>query len=108
MAREVLTDKNGLATGVSYVSKDDLQEYQVNGKAVILGASSCETARIMPRTATLISGDKTGAYKYLPESVNTFISRDAMQDRMKQAGFSDIVARPLTFGICVCYRGIRK
>lgn len=47
MAREVLTDKNGLATGVSYVSKDDLQEYQVVGKAVILGASSCESARIM-------------------------------------------------------------
>jgi hypothetical protein len=31
MASEVLTDKEGKATGVSYVSKDDLQEYQVNG-----------------------------------------------------------------------------
>ncbi len=63
--------------------------------------------KIMPITATLISGDKTGAYKYLPKSVNTFISRQAMQDRMAQAGFKEIVAKPLTFGICVCYKGIR-
>jgi choline dehydrogenase-like flavoprotein len=47
MVREVLTDKNGLATGVSYVSKDDLSEYQVLGKRVILAASSCESTRIM-------------------------------------------------------------
>jgi hypothetical protein len=26
MAREVLTDREGLATGVAYVDKDDLQE----------------------------------------------------------------------------------
>ncbi|HVF96287.1 MAG TPA: GMC family oxidoreductase, partial [Flavisolibacter sp.] len=47
MAREVLTDKNGQATGVSYISKDDMQEYQVTGKTVILAASACESARIM-------------------------------------------------------------
>ncbi|HUO09541.1 MAG TPA: bifunctional demethylmenaquinone methyltransferase/2-methoxy-6-polyprenyl-1,4-benzoquinol methylase UbiE [Phycisphaerae bacterium] len=64
--------------------------------------------KIMPVTATLISRDKTGAYKYLPQSVNTFISREAMQERMRTAGFGDIVARPLTFGICVCYRGVRQ
>jgi demethylmenaquinone methyltransferase / 2-methoxy-6-polyprenyl-1,4-benzoquinol methylase len=63
--------------------------------------------KIMPITATLISGDKSGAYKYLPQSVNTFISRQAMQDRMKAAGLVEVVARPMTFGICVCYRGIR-
>ena len=47
MAREVLTDKEGLATGVSYVSKDDLQEYQVSGRTVILAASACESARLL-------------------------------------------------------------
>ena len=47
MVREVLTDKNGLATGVSYVNKDDMQEYQVNAKTVILGASAGESARIL-------------------------------------------------------------
>ncbi|QMU28647.1 GMC family oxidoreductase [Adhaeribacter radiodurans] len=47
MAREVLTDKNGLATGVLYTDKTDLQEYQVNGKVVILAASACESARLL-------------------------------------------------------------
>jgi choline dehydrogenase-like flavoprotein len=43
----VLTDKNGLATGVSYINKKDGMEYQVNAKTVILGASACESARIL-------------------------------------------------------------
>jgi choline dehydrogenase-like flavoprotein len=47
MAREVLTNKEGLATGVSYVNKDDMLEYQVEGKVVVLAASACESARLM-------------------------------------------------------------
>lgn len=47
MVREVLTGPDGLATGVSYISKDDMQEYQVKGKTVILGASACESARLL-------------------------------------------------------------
>ena len=47
MAREVLTNKEGLATGISYVSKDDLQEYQVRGRTIVLAASTCETARLL-------------------------------------------------------------
>lgn len=47
MAREVLINDEGLASGVSYVSKDDGMEYQVNAKIVILAASACESARLM-------------------------------------------------------------
>jgi choline dehydrogenase-like flavoprotein len=47
MVREILTDGNGLATGVSYVDTRDLQEYQVSGKVVVLAASTCESARIL-------------------------------------------------------------
>ncbi|HEV8291103.1 MAG TPA: ubiquinone/menaquinone biosynthesis methyltransferase [Tepidisphaeraceae bacterium] len=64
--------------------------------------------KILPRTATWISRDKTGAYKYLPQSVNTFISRDSMQQMMRDAGFTDVQVFPLTFGICICYRGIKQ
>jgi demethylmenaquinone methyltransferase/2-methoxy-6-polyprenyl-1,4-benzoquinol methylase len=62
--------------------------------------------KIMPITATLISGDKSGAYKYLPKSVDTFISREKMVEMMAAAGFSTIEQFPLTFGVCVCYRGV--
>lgn len=47
MCREVLTDSNGKATGVSYVSKEDMQEYEVSAKVVILAASACESARLL-------------------------------------------------------------
>ena len=47
MAREVLTDSEGQATGVSYVNTEDGLEYQIRSKIVILAASACESARIM-------------------------------------------------------------
>lgn len=47
MVREVLTDSSGKATGVSYVSKDDMQEYEVSAKVVVLAASACESARLL-------------------------------------------------------------
>ncbi|RYF85132.1 MAG: GMC family oxidoreductase [Chitinophagaceae bacterium] len=47
MVREVMTNSEGLATGVSYVNKTDLQEYQVKGRTVVLAASACESARLM-------------------------------------------------------------
>lgn len=65
-------------------------------------------ARIMPHTATWLSGDKSGAYKYLPMSVKTFIDRDAMSGMIRDAGFSDVTQHPLTFGVCVVYRGYKR
>ena len=57
MVREVLTDKNGLATGVSYVSKDDLSEYQVTRKA----CDSCrQFLRIDPYYAKFQIGSTSG------------------------------------------------
>ena len=47
MAREVLTNSEGLATGVSYINKDDMMEYQVSGRTVIVAASACESARLL-------------------------------------------------------------
>jgi choline dehydrogenase-like flavoprotein len=47
MVREVTTDASGKATGVSYISKTDLKEYGIRAKVVVLGASACETARIL-------------------------------------------------------------
>jgi choline dehydrogenase-like flavoprotein len=47
MAREVITNASGKATGVSFVNKDDKQEYTVNAKVVILAASACESARLL-------------------------------------------------------------
>jgi demethylmenaquinone methyltransferase/2-methoxy-6-polyprenyl-1,4-benzoquinol methylase len=61
-------------------------------------------ATIMPRTATLISGDRSGAYRYLPKSVETFLTREQLLGLITSAGFTQAKATPLTMGICVCYR----
>ncbi|EON78792.1 Glucose-methanol-choline (GMC) oxidoreductase:NAD binding site [Lunatimonas lonarensis] len=47
MVRKVTTDDKGEATGVSYVSKVDMKEYKLRSRVVVLGASACESARIM-------------------------------------------------------------
>jgi choline dehydrogenase-like flavoprotein len=47
MAREVITDDNGLATGISYVDKTDMQEYKVSARVIVLAASACESARLL-------------------------------------------------------------
>lgn len=73
MAREVLTDREGQATGVSYVDKTDLQEYQVHGKVVVLGASACESARLLlnsksPRHPNGLANSSNVVGKYLHDS----------------------------------------
>ncbi len=64
-------------------------------------------AKVMPITATLISGDRSGAYKYLPKSVATFMPRADLEQAITAAGFKDTTSRPLSLGICVCYSATR-
>src|SRR5688572_16618393 len=45
--REVTLGKDGKATGVVFVDKTTGKDVRVKGKAVILAASACETARIL-------------------------------------------------------------
>jgi choline dehydrogenase-like flavoprotein len=47
MAREVTTNENGLATGISYVNTQDKREYQIRARIVVLAASACESARLL-------------------------------------------------------------
>jgi choline dehydrogenase-like flavoprotein len=47
MAREVTTDSQGLATGVSYVDKHTGEDRHVQARIVVLAASACESARIL-------------------------------------------------------------
>lgn len=81
-------------------------EFSLPKNPVLRGLYNFYFRQVLPRTATWISGDKTGAYKYLPESVNTFIGREEMMRMMREAGFEMVEQFPMTFGVCVCYRGV--
>lgn len=69
--------------------------------------SKLYTAKVMPRTATWISGDRSGAYKYLPASVETFMDRDQLSAMLMQSGFAAADHRALSLGICVCHRATK-
>ena len=58
------------------------------------------TERIMPFTATLIARDRSGAYKYLPRSVATFLSPQGIAQFAAASGFENIKCHSLTFGTC--------
>lgn len=65
------------------------------------------TKSIMPRTATWISGDKSGAYRYLPRSVETFLDRGRVLELMRASGLEEVRTKSLSGGICACYSGRR-
>ncbi len=83
-------------------------EFSLPENALLRGMYNFYFRRILPRTATLISGDRTGAYRYLPESVNSFIGREELMGMMRSAGFKTVEQHPFTCGICVCYRGVKN
>nr|WKN39642.1 GMC family oxidoreductase [Tunicatimonas sp. TK19036] len=79
MAREVLTNDQGLATGVSYVNKEDGMDYVIKAKIVVLAASACETARLMLNSKSSRHpnglGNSSGMVgKYLMDSTGSSLS----------------------------------
>ncbi|HEY7305902.1 MAG TPA: GMC family oxidoreductase [Bryobacteraceae bacterium] len=86
-AKNVIVDENGQAKGIAYIDRTTRKEVEVYGKAVVLAASCCETAKIMlnsrsshwPTGIANSSGQlgrnlvdhlyATSAYGYLPQLV---------------------------------------
>jgi demethylmenaquinone methyltransferase/2-methoxy-6-polyprenyl-1,4-benzoquinol methylase len=63
---------------------------------------------VMPRTAALIAGDRSGAYRYLPRSVSTFTTPAQLRQDMQAAGFADPTSHRLTFGIAAIHRATKR
>lgn len=83
-------------------------EFSLPENRVLRGMYNLYFRKILPKSATWISGDRSGAYKYLPESVNTFIGREQMMAIMREAGLSEVRQMAMTFGVCVCYVGVKR
>ncbi len=74
MVREVAVDKTGRATGVHYIDKHTRKDVHVKGRAVILAAGACESARILLNSKSRLfpNGLANGAGmvgRYLMDSV---------------------------------------
>ena len=59
--------------------------------------------KVVPFIGSLLS--RKDAYLYLPESVDHFLTRNNVCDKMKEAGFSNVIYKDYTFGVVSLYIG---
>ena len=94
--------------------REMLRVLRTGGRAVILeftrprngmarAVYEVYSSRIMPVLASWVSRDRTGAYRYLPRSVVSFLNAEQMIDRLTEVGFSDVTSTPLTMGVVTVY-----
>lgn len=62
---------------------------------------------LLPLLGRLVSKDKR-AYSYLPESVAAFPKKEAFCQILKEAGFQEVKAHPLTLGIATLFIGTKQ
>jgi demethylmenaquinone methyltransferase/2-methoxy-6-polyprenyl-1,4-benzoquinol methylase len=64
--------------------------------------------KVLPALATWVSGDRTGAYRYLPHSVLSFQGREEIISLLASAGFEDVSGHAMTLGIVTVYVASRR
>jgi demethylmenaquinone methyltransferase/2-methoxy-6-polyprenyl-1,4-benzoquinol methylase len=62
--------------------------------------------KVLPAVAGMVSGDKE-AYQYLASSIAAFYEPEELLSMMREAGFSHVERKPLTFGIVSIYVGVK-
>jgi demethylmenaquinone methyltransferase/2-methoxy-6-polyprenyl-1,4-benzoquinol methylase len=60
---------------------------------------------VLPLLAALIARDRSGAYRYLPRSIETFEPAGVLAGRLVRAGFVNVTTRAMNFRGVVLYRG---
>jgi demethylmenaquinone methyltransferase/2-methoxy-6-polyprenyl-1,4-benzoquinol methylase len=63
--------------------------------------------RILPLVGQLVSRSRDQAYSYLPASVMEFPDGEALAERLRTHGLTDVRWHPFTFGIATLYVGTR-
>ena len=64
----------------------------------------CYLRKVLPRLAGFLTGDRP-AYDYLNDTIESFPDRAAIAAEIGQAGFREVSAVPLTFGIVALHSG---
>ncbi len=62
---------------------------------------------LLPAVGTLISGDRTGIYEYLPDSIRKFPPPEPLRQLMLGVGFSEVYYVSLSGGIVAIHVGIK-
>lgn len=62
---------------------------------------------VLPRLGQMISRSKDNAYHYLPASVMEFPDGEALAERMRRLGLTEVRWKPFTFGVATLYIGVK-
>jgi demethylmenaquinone methyltransferase/2-methoxy-6-polyprenyl-1,4-benzoquinol methylase len=62
---------------------------------------------VLPLIGQTVSRSKDNAYRYLPASVLEFPDGEALAERLRRHGLTDVRWHPLTFGIATLYVGTK-
>jgi len=54
---------------------------------------------LLPRIGTIVARDRTGVYRYLPDSIRAFPDQEALKDLLLKAGFRQVDYQNLSGGI---------
>ena len=79
-------------------------EFSLPGNAFVRWGYLLYFRHILPLIGGWISGD-ISAYRYLNRTVETFPHGEVFCDRVREAGFSNVTAIPVTFGVATIYQG---
>jgi demethylmenaquinone methyltransferase/2-methoxy-6-polyprenyl-1,4-benzoquinol methylase len=63
---------------------------------------------VLPAVGQLVSRSKESAYRYLPASVMEFPDGEALAQRLRGHGLTEVTWYPLTFGIATLYVGTKE
>lgn len=63
---------------------------------------------LLPLVGQLFSRSRQSAYRYLPQSVSDFPDGEALADRLRHHGLTDVWYKPFTFSIATLYVGTKK
>jgi demethylmenaquinone methyltransferase / 2-methoxy-6-polyprenyl-1,4-benzoquinol methylase len=80
-------------------------EFSMPRRPIIAGAYAFYFRHILPRIGRAISGHRA-AYSYLPASVGAFPASEQFAASLRQAGFVDVEAAPLSLGTVHLYTAV--
>jgi demethylmenaquinone methyltransferase/2-methoxy-6-polyprenyl-1,4-benzoquinol methylase len=80
-------------------------EFSTPANPVARRLNDLYSRRILPVTASLLAGDRSGAYRYLPRSIATFPSPEGLSRLLAESGFEEPRLRPLALGVCTVLVG---
>lgn len=83
-------------------------EFAVPGGRLMGAFSRGFIRHVIPVSGALITGDRSGAYRYLARSVDTYFTFDRLREAMSAAGFAGVrTVRTFGFGAVGVHVGVR-